>query len=270
MSLEPTHYEVLGVPRGAPIEVIKKVYRGLAKTLHEDRAGADYDHARWSHIAKAYECLIDPEKRDSYELYLNDLEAEDDDFWLEPGAPPPVFDAEVEKRKIVQRYQDRADEIRRRFAQLRNREQAHFSQLLVQARNLSAPLPSAAAVDPVAAQAALDAAFEEADTEYERKRVKAKRKLDDGKIDKLEWLARISAAAKRNVDTKAELEAQMAAALQAVELHVAETRRLREEADRRIRADYAALMQRLQSSEDAELQQAANVRDTALVQVGRP
>jgi molecular chaperone DnaJ len=65
MSLD--YYEILGVPRDATPEQIKKAYRQLAMKLHPDVA-QDADAAeRFKSVAEAYEVLQDPKKRDLYD-----------------------------------------------------------------------------------------------------------------------------------------------------------------------------------------------------------
>jgi molecular chaperone DnaJ len=60
------YYEVLGVPRTASQDEIKKAFRQLAKKYHPDKGG---DPEKFKEIAEAYEVLSDPDKRAQYDRF---------------------------------------------------------------------------------------------------------------------------------------------------------------------------------------------------------
>lgn len=57
-------YEILGVPRGASDDEIKRAYRKLAAKHHPDKGG---DTAKFQEIQQAYETLSDPAKRQQHD-----------------------------------------------------------------------------------------------------------------------------------------------------------------------------------------------------------
>ena len=64
------YYEVLGVPRTADENEVKKSFRRLARELHPD-ANQDDPHAeeKFKELAEAYEVLSDRERREIYDRY---------------------------------------------------------------------------------------------------------------------------------------------------------------------------------------------------------
>jgi len=61
-------YDILGVPRNASADVIKKTYRQLARKLHPDSAGnTPGAEDRFKDLSAAYELLSDSKKRASYD-----------------------------------------------------------------------------------------------------------------------------------------------------------------------------------------------------------
>lgn len=64
------YYAILGVPRDADKDTIKKAYRKLAIKYHPDHNPDDPEAAeKFKELAEAYEVLSDPEKREIYDRY---------------------------------------------------------------------------------------------------------------------------------------------------------------------------------------------------------
>ena len=59
------YYSILGVPRNATPEQIKKAYRKQAMANHPDRTGGD--DTKFKQISEAYEILSNSDKRDAYD-----------------------------------------------------------------------------------------------------------------------------------------------------------------------------------------------------------
>src|SRR5919205_2907996 len=72
MATKRDYYEVLGVPKNASEEEIKKAYRKLAMKFHPDRNQGDSAkdaEARFKEAKEAYEMLSNAEKRAAYDQY---------------------------------------------------------------------------------------------------------------------------------------------------------------------------------------------------------
>jgi curved DNA-binding protein len=72
------YYEVLGVPRDASSEDIRRAYRTLARQYHPDVNKEPGAEDRFKEIAEAYEVLRDPEKRQRYDRLGANWKAGDD------------------------------------------------------------------------------------------------------------------------------------------------------------------------------------------------
>jgi molecular chaperone DnaJ len=81
------YYDVLGVPRNASTEEIKKAFRRLAMQYHPDRNNKPGAEQRFKEVNEAYEVLSDPERRISYDRFGHDgLRG------FDPGRPFDGFD----------------------------------------------------------------------------------------------------------------------------------------------------------------------------------
>jgi len=69
VAIKQDYYEVLGVPRNASDEEIKRAFRKLAFQHHPDRNKALGAEEKFKEINEAYQVLSDPEKRSRYDRY---------------------------------------------------------------------------------------------------------------------------------------------------------------------------------------------------------
>ena len=80
------YYEILGVPREASADEIRRAYRKLAREYHPDLNKDSQAEERFKEIGEANEVLSDPEKRERYDR----LGAS----WRGPEQPPGADDIE--------------------------------------------------------------------------------------------------------------------------------------------------------------------------------
>lgn len=85
------YHKLLGVPKDADDQALKKAYRKLAIKYHPDKVDGDKQEAQahFAEISEAYEVLTDPEKRRLYDMGEDPFKDEPDHghggFRFRPG-----------------------------------------------------------------------------------------------------------------------------------------------------------------------------------------
>ncbi|MFN3368506.1 MAG: DnaJ domain-containing protein, partial [Thermus sp.] len=85
------YYAILGVPRNATQEEIKRAYKRLARQYHPDVNKSPEAEERFKEINEAYAVLSDPEKRRIYDTYGT----------ATPPPPPPPGGYDVSGVEVV-------------------------------------------------------------------------------------------------------------------------------------------------------------------------
>src|SRR4051812_22087004 len=65
------YYNILGIPREASADEIKRAYRKLARKYHPDVSKESNAEERFKDVQEAYEALKDPQKRAAYDQLGN-------------------------------------------------------------------------------------------------------------------------------------------------------------------------------------------------------
>jgi molecular chaperone DnaJ len=69
MATQRDYYDILGVPRGASDEEIKRSFRKLAQRWHPDVNTSAEADSRFKEINEAYQVLSDPQRRQAYDMF---------------------------------------------------------------------------------------------------------------------------------------------------------------------------------------------------------
>jgi molecular chaperone DnaJ len=69
MATQRDYYDILGVPRGAADDDIKRSFRKLAQQWHPDVNTSSEADARFKEINEAYQVLSDPQRRQAYDMF---------------------------------------------------------------------------------------------------------------------------------------------------------------------------------------------------------
>lgn len=111
----PDYYQILGVSRNAPEEVIRAAYRALVNKYHPDKNRDRSDlNEKMAQINEAYEVLSDPEKRSAYDILVERI---DQDSQREAAIQMFLDLQEALRRDRIRRYQEMAGGIAARVVE---------------------------------------------------------------------------------------------------------------------------------------------------------
>ena len=69
MATQRDYYDILGVPRGAEDDDIKRAFRKQAQQWHPDVNTSAEADVRFKEINEAYQVLSDPQRRQAYDMF---------------------------------------------------------------------------------------------------------------------------------------------------------------------------------------------------------
>src|SRR6187431_1754855 len=69
MATQRDYYDILGVPRGANDDDIKRAFRKQAQQWHPDVNTSHEADVRFKEINEAYQVLSDPQRRQAYDMF---------------------------------------------------------------------------------------------------------------------------------------------------------------------------------------------------------
>ena len=69
MPAQKDYYDILGIPKGASADEIKRAYRKKAHDHHPDKGGGKEAEEKFKEINEAYQVLSDPQKRQAYDTF---------------------------------------------------------------------------------------------------------------------------------------------------------------------------------------------------------
>ena len=105
------YYKILGIPKTATFDEIKKAFRNKARKFHPDVCKLPNAHQIFIGIAEAYETLIDPASRLQYD-YLWDEQNQQRTRQAQQNPPRPPGNGQQQHTTYSQAYED--------FTQMRN------------------------------------------------------------------------------------------------------------------------------------------------------